>query len=37
MSLPGKSTILAMLVASIVGLIAGLFTLKLLGQPTPLG
>jgi hypothetical protein len=27
----------AMLISSIVGLIAGLFTLKVLGQPTPLG
>jgi hypothetical protein len=27
----------AMLAASIVGLIAGLLTLRLLGQPTPLG
>lgn len=37
MSLPSKSAIVAMIAAAIVGLIAGLFTLKLLGQPTPLG
>lgn len=37
MSLPGHKTILAMIVAAIVGLISGLVTLKLLGQPTPLG
>lgn len=30
-------TILAMLAASLAGLIAGLLTLKALGQPTPLG
>jgi hypothetical protein len=36
-SLPGQKTVLAMIVAAIVGLIAGLVTLKLLGQPTPLG
>jgi hypothetical protein len=28
---------LAMLLSSIVGMIAGLFSLKLFGQPTPLG
>jgi hypothetical protein len=28
---------LAMLVAAVVGLLAGLVTLKLLGEPTPLG
>jgi hypothetical protein len=28
---------LAMLISAVAGLIAGLFTLKLLGQPTPLG
>jgi hypothetical protein len=30
-------TVIAMLAAALVGLLAGLFTLKLLGQPTPLG
>jgi len=35
--IPDARTIVAMLAAAIVGLIAGLVTLKLLGQPTPLG
>jgi len=30
-------TVVAMVIAAMVGLIAGLVTLKLLGQPTPLG
>lgn len=29
--------IVAMLVASVVGLLAGMVTLKLFGEPTPLG
>lgn len=37
MNLPGQKTIAAMILAAIIGLIAGLVTLKLLGQPTPLG
>jgi len=30
-------TLVAMLVSSLVGLLAGLMALKLMGQPTPLG
>lgn len=30
-------TAFAMLVAAVVGLFAGMITLKLLGEPTPLG
>lgn len=29
--------LVALVISSLVGLLAGLFTLKVLGQPTPLG
>ena len=35
--IPPAPALAAMLVSAIAGLIAGLVTLKLLGQPTPLG
>ena len=34
--MPKPNKYVAMLIASLAGLIAGLFTLKLLGQPTPI-
>lgn len=36
-TMPPPKTLLAMFLASVAGLIAGLVTLKLMGQPTPLG
>lgn len=37
MSPPSLRTAVAMIVASLVGLLAGLLTLRLFGEPTPLG
>ena len=34
--MPRPNKYIAMLIAAVAGLIAGLVTLKLLGQPTPL-
>lgn len=34
---PQARKVAAMLIAAVVGLIAGLLTLRALGQPTPLG
>lgn len=35
--MPNGRALAAMLVSAVVGLLAGLLTLKLLGQPTPFG
>jgi hypothetical protein len=36
-SVPTARTAVAMIVAALVGLVAGLLTLRMFGEPTPLG
>jgi hypothetical protein len=36
-TVPSARTLVAMLAASLAGLIAGLVTLRMFGEPTPLG